>query len=132
MSIINSFINLIKLEHHRNFLEFCNAENVVPFGLRIKKVPSLLGRPCEDFEQSWKDILDTAQGQLMTLLIVQYREPGGGGYFTINSYGGVRRKDFCYDPIPEIWSDIDTQSQNICQILIPNRRRNKSNSTSKG
>ena len=26
----------------------------------------------------------------------------GGGYFTINSYGGVRRKDFCYDPIPEI------------------------------
>ena len=58
--------------------------------------------------------------------------PGGGGYFTINSYGGVRRKDFCYDPIPEIWSDIDTQSQNICQILIPNRRRNKSNSTSKG
>ena len=40
-----------------------------------------------------------------------------GGYFTINSYGGVRRKDFCYDPIPEIWSDIDTQSQNICQIL---------------
>ena len=74
ISIINSFINLIKLEHHRNFLEFCNAENVVPFGLRIKKVPSLLGRPCEDFEQSWKDILDTAQGQLMTLLIVQYRE----------------------------------------------------------
>ena len=55
-----------------------------------------------------------------------------GGHFTINSYGGVRRKDFCYDPIPEIWSDIDTQSQNICQILIPNRRSNKSNSTSKG
>ena len=58
--------------------------------------------------------------------------PRGGGYFTINSYGGVRRKDFCYDPIPEIWSDIDTQSQNICQILIPNRRSNKSNLTSKG
>ena len=57
---------------------------------------------------------------------------GGGGYFTINSYGGVRRKDFCYDPIPEIWSDIDTQSQNICQILIPNRRSNKSNLKSKG
>ena len=43
----------------------------------------------------------------------------------------MRRKDFCYDPIPEIWSDIDTQSQNICQILIPNRRSNKNNSTSK-
>ena len=57
---------------------------------------------------------------------------GGGGYFTINSYGGVRRKDFCYDPIPEIWSDIDAQSQNICQILIPNRRNNKNNLTSKG
>ena len=38
ISIINSFINLIKLEHHRNFLEFCNAENVVPFGLWTKKV----------------------------------------------------------------------------------------------
>ena len=60
------------------------------------------------------------------------RAARGGGYFTINSYGGVRRKDFCYDPIPEIWSDIDTQSQNICQILIPNRRSNKSNLTSKG
>ena len=44
----------------------------------------------------------------------------------------MRRKDFCYDPIPEIWSDIDTQSQNICQILIPNRRSNKSKLTSKG
>ena len=30
--------------------------------------------------------------------------------------------DFCYDPIPEIWSDIDTQSKNICPILIPNPR----------
>ena len=56
----------------------------------------------------------------------------GGGYFTINSYGGVRRKDFCYDPIPEIWSDIDTQSQNICQIVIHNRRSSKNNSTSMG
>ena len=37
----------------------------------------------------------------------------GGGYFTINSYGGVRRKDFCYDPIPEFLADIDTQSQNL-------------------
>ena len=35
-------------------------------------------------------------------------------------YGGVRHKDFCYDPIPDIWSDIDSQSQNFYQILIPN------------
>ena len=34
-----------------------------------------------------------------------------GRYFTINSYGGVRLMDFCYDPIPE-----------FCQILIPNPR----------
>ena len=45
-----------------------------------------------------------------------------GRYFTIDSYGGVRRKDLCYDPIPEILSDIDTQSQNFCQILIPDPR----------
>ena len=34
----------------------------------------------------------------------------------MNSYGGVRRKDFCYDPIPEIWSNIDTQSQNFEEV----------------
>ena len=36
------------------------------------------------------------------------------------SYLGVRRKNLYYDLVQEIWSDIDTQSQNICQILIPN------------
>ena len=46
-------------------------------------------------------------------------ENPGGGYYTLNSHGGVRRKDFCHDPIPEIWSDIDTQLQNTCQVLIP-------------
>ena len=50
-------------------------------------------------------------------------ETRGGAYFTINSYGGVRSKGFCYDPIPEIWSDIDTQSQDVCQILIPKSQK---------
>ena len=43
-------------------------------------------------------------------------EPPGGEYFIINSYGLVRRKDFCYDPISKIWSDIDTQSQNFEEV----------------
>ena len=46
-----------------------------------------------------------------------------GRYFTINSYGGVRRKDFCYDPIPEIWSDIDIQSQNVDEVTKTVRRQ---------
>ena len=74
ISVISTFINLVKLEHHRSFLEFCNAENVIPFGLRLKKVPSLLGKSSECFNQSWRNVLDTAQSQLMTLLIIQYRE----------------------------------------------------------
>ena len=76
------------------------------------------------------DCFDREMGEIMLMQRTLGR--GGGGYFIINSYGRVRRKDFCYDPIPEIWSDIDTQSQNICQILIPNRRSNKNKSTSKG
>ena len=36
---------------------------------------------------------------------------GGGGYITINTYGGVRRKDF-----------VTTQSQKFGPILIPNPR----------
>ena len=34
-----------------------------------------------------------------------------GRYFTINSNGGVCRKDFCYDPIPEISR---VRSDNFC------------------
>ena len=41
----------------------------------------------------------------------------------MNSYGGVRRKDFCYDPIPEIWSDINTQSHNFEQVTKAIRRQ---------
>ena len=48
---------------------------------------------------------------------------GGGGYFAINSYGGVRRKDFCYDPIPEFLSDIDTQFQNFEEVTKTIRRQ---------
>ena len=42
-----------------------------------------------------------------------------GGYFIINSYGGVRRND----PIPEIWSDTDTQSQNFEEVTKTIRRQ---------
>ena len=39
-----------------------------------------------------------------------------GRYFTTNSCGGVRRKDFCYNPIPEFLSDIHTPSQNFEEV----------------
>ena len=41
----------------------------------------------------------------------------------MNSYGGVRCKDFCYDPIPEFLSDIDTQSQNFEEVTKTIRRQ---------
>ena len=39
-----------------------------------------------------------------------------GGHFTIGSYGGVRCKNFCYDPIPEYRRDFETQSQNMGEV----------------
>ena len=61
----------------------------------------------------------------MTLDYKKLQNPGGGTSL-IHSYGGVRRKHFCYDPIPEIWSgtdtnprilsDNDTQSQNFEEV----------------
>ena len=74
ISIINTFINLCKLEHHHNFLEFCKNTNIVPLGLQLKKSPSLFGLASEDFGECWRQILDTAQSQLLTLLLLQYRE----------------------------------------------------------
>ena len=52
ISIINKFNNLIKLEHHQHFLEFCKGVNVAPVGFRIKKIPSLVGTV------SWKQHKD--------------------------------------------------------------------------
>ena len=78
--ILNSFNNLTKLEHHRCFLEFCKTVNVIPVGLRLKKAPSLLGKPSDDFETTWGNILATAQDQLLTLLLIQYRDQTEGTY----------------------------------------------------
>ena len=74
ISIISIFTNLIKLEHHRNFLEFCNAINVVPLGLHLKKTPSMMGAPSADFNESWNEVLHQAQASLLTLLILHYRD----------------------------------------------------------
>ena len=99
--------------------------------LLVNKNKSYGGGVIERLYYDVKSLSKLMPGKVSNLKHWKLSNPGGG-YFTINSYGGVRRKDFCYDPIPEIWSDIDTQSQNICQILIPNRRNNKNNLTSKG
>ena len=72
--IINTFTNLIKLEHHRNFLEFCHAASAVPFGLRIKKTPSMMGAPSAEFSESWNGILHQAQASLVALLVINYRD----------------------------------------------------------
>ena len=74
LTILNTFINLEKLEHHRNFLEFCRSADLVPSGLRLKKIASVHGRVPEDFELTWKNVLRTAQNQLLTLLVIYYRD----------------------------------------------------------
>ena len=48
--ILNSFTNLTKLEHHRNFFEFCKGVNVIPTGLSLKKIPSLCGKASPNFD----------------------------------------------------------------------------------
>ena len=78
--ILNYFNNLTKLEHHRCSLEFCKKVNVVPVGPRLKKAPSLLGKPSDDFETTCRNILATAQDQLLTLLLIQYRDQTEGTY----------------------------------------------------
>ena len=40
------------------------------------------------------------------------------GHFTTGSYGGVHCKNFCYDPIPEVWRDFETQSQNMDVVSV--------------
>ena len=72
--IINTFTKLLKLEHHRSFLESCNAVNVVPVGLRIKKSSSCIGEESQELGKSWRSILSVAESQLLTLLILHYRE----------------------------------------------------------
>ena len=74
LSIINIFTNLIKLEHHRNFLESCKGCSIIPVGLLLKKVPSLVGTPSLEFQESWDNVLESAQSQLLALLVIQYRE----------------------------------------------------------
>ena len=72
--IINTFANLLKLEHHRNFLEFCHAASTVPFGLRIKKTPSTIGAPSAECSESWNGILHQVQASLVVLLVINYRD----------------------------------------------------------
>ena len=88
--IINSFTNLTKLEHHRNFLEFCKGVNVIPTGLSWKKVPSLFGKASPNFEETWQGILTTAQEQLLTLLMIQYRDSLAKTYG--NAYETLQRE----------------------------------------
>ena len=36
--ILKYFVKLIKMEHHRCFMEFCRFINVVPNGLRVRNI----------------------------------------------------------------------------------------------
>ena len=74
LTILNTFNNLIKLEHHRNFLECCRSHNLVPFDLRLKKTPSVRGKASADFQETLSKILKVAQSQLLSLILLQYRD----------------------------------------------------------
>ena len=74
MLIVNTFINVIMLEHHKNFLEFCNSSKAVPFGLRIKKTPSMMGTSSPEFSETWNGILRYAETSLLALLVISYRD----------------------------------------------------------
>ena len=74
LTILNTFNNLIMLEHHRNFLECCISHNLVPFDLRLKKTPSIHGKASAKFQATWSEILIVAQSQLLSLILLQYRD----------------------------------------------------------
>ena len=72
--IIDTFTTLLKLEHHRNFLESCNVITVVPFGLRTKKLSSCLGEESQQSVDSLRSILAVSESQLVTLMILHDRK----------------------------------------------------------
>ena len=113
LQILNSFNNLTKLEHHRCFLEFCKTVNVIPTGLRLKKTPSLLGKPSDDFEETWKNILATAQDQLLTLLIIQYRDQLQGALN--KAYENLRkvRQELTREELDHIREQVKTSKETL-------------------
>ena len=107
--IINTFANLIKMEHHRSFLEFCNVVNVVPLGLHLKKTPSMMGAPSEDFLETWSGVLKEAQTSLLTLLIIHYRDrlekDTGQAYHLLTSL----RMEFTKQEMEHVREQLSTQ-----------------------
>ena len=69
--VIRVFSSLIKVEHHRSFLEFCRYNNTIPVGLRLKKSSSCYGERNFEFEDSWNNVLQATEKQLLLT-------PGGG------------------------------------------------------
>ena len=82
-----------------------------------------VGEICLNLFEDNTSILKQTSPPFNQVFIFLLPQNPGGGYFTINSYGGVRRKDLCYDPIPEFLSDIDTQSQNFEEVTKPIRHQ---------
>ena len=72
--VIRVFSSLIKVEHHRSFLEFCRYNNTIPVGLRLKKSSSCYGERNFEFEDSWNNVLQATEKQLLSILLLRYRE----------------------------------------------------------
>ena len=51
--VIQAFCKLIKLEHHRSFLEFCIKTDTIPIGLQIKKTFSCHVPVSDGLKESW-------------------------------------------------------------------------------
>ena len=117
-SIINTFINLSKLEHHHNFLEFCKNTNIVPLGLQLKKSPSLFGLASEEFGECWRQILDTAQSQLLTLLLLQYRERLPGAQKTAYDILKLFRPDLTRDELEHIRDRVQKTSETLYRARV--------------
>ena len=41
------------------------TKETLPVGLLLKKVPSLVGTPSLEFQESWDNVLESAQSQLL-------------------------------------------------------------------
>ena len=91
LSVINTFT------YKRASFNGCRGV-VVQFCCVCQVFPKFAARPCRMILRSYDEKL--------------IETPVGALHITVGSYRDMRSENFCYDPIPEVLRNLETQSQN--------------------
>ena len=62
----------VRYEHHMEFLENCQAKDVIPHGLMLHKTANL-DHCSDEFQNNWINILNRASGELRDLVLGECR-----------------------------------------------------------